>query len=265
MLRLFELALAVFALFFLGGAFIAEAAILRDLQQGNRGDDVRELQQILNRDPETEVAESGPGSSGNETEYFGVLTKNAVKRFQQKYASEILAPLGLTIPTGFVGARTRTVLTRFALPALEINIPPPPEPPSTQSSGMRPQITSVVPSTITESPQQITIIGTNFTADGNEIIVSSEGPYAYITAASQDAKMLSFTLRVGVAEAMRTQFKDNPNRNDIMKAILQNMRVGNAPGVATTQIPILIIMQNANGRSNQVPLTLDMASILQKE
>ncbi|MEK9148055.1 MAG: peptidoglycan-binding domain-containing protein, partial [Patescibacteria group bacterium] len=64
------------------GSLAAESAILRNLKQGSRGPDVRELQQILNRDPETKVSESGPGSPGNETEYFGPLTHDAVLRLQ---------------------------------------------------------------------------------------------------------------------------------------------------------------------------------------
>jgi peptidoglycan hydrolase-like protein with peptidoglycan-binding domain len=38
---------------------------------------------------------------------FSLATKSAVIRFQQKYASEILAPLGLKKGTGYVGATTR--------------------------------------------------------------------------------------------------------------------------------------------------------------
>lgn len=38
---------------------------------------------------------------------FGNLTRSAVMRFQEKYKSEILSPIGLVQPTGFVGALTR--------------------------------------------------------------------------------------------------------------------------------------------------------------
>ncbi|MBI2120628.1 MAG: peptidoglycan-binding protein [Parcubacteria group bacterium] len=82
----------------------------RNLKIGNSGADVLALQKILNRNIDTQIASTGPGSPGNETSYFGPLTKAAVIKFQEKYVVEILAPFELTSGTGFVGAATRKVL-----------------------------------------------------------------------------------------------------------------------------------------------------------
>jgi len=47
------------------------------------------------------------------TGYFGILTKNAVIRFQNKYADEILYPLDLFSGTGFVGLSTRNKINQL--------------------------------------------------------------------------------------------------------------------------------------------------------
>ncbi len=69
---------------------------------------VMALQQILNQKGFT-LASSGPGSQGNETLYFGSLTREAVRRFQ---CAKNIVCSGDESSTGFglVGPRTRAAL-----------------------------------------------------------------------------------------------------------------------------------------------------------
>ena len=84
-----------------------------NLKVGSRGEDVMSLQKFLNSYPDTSIADTGPGSAGNETYLFGGLTKKAVIKLQEKYASDILVPNGLTKGTGIVGAATRAKLNEL--------------------------------------------------------------------------------------------------------------------------------------------------------
>lgn len=104
----------------------------RDLRVGSRGEDVRALQVFLNQDPDTALALSGQGSLGNETEYFGNLTKKAVISFQNKYRQDVLLPIGLYYATGYVGGMTRAKINEIYDFRTEIQ--------SSESHGQRPEI-----------------------------------------------------------------------------------------------------------------------------
>ncbi|MCL5960389.1 MAG: hypothetical protein M1358_13965 [Chloroflexi bacterium] len=97
-----------------------------NLQRGMNGVDVKYLQTVLNRDG-CRLADTGPGSPGNETSYFGSLTQSATVCFQEKYSREILAPWGLTNGTGIVGQTTRARLNS-TLAAVWLPVDPPKSP-----------------------------------------------------------------------------------------------------------------------------------------
>ena len=83
------------------------------LEKGTKGREVRRLQEFLN-DQGFTVANSGPGSPGNETTIFGDAVERAVKRFQEKYAKSVLKPYGYTRGTGKVGPSTRRAINHIA-------------------------------------------------------------------------------------------------------------------------------------------------------
>jgi len=72
-----------------------------NLKIGDSGQDVFALNEILIRGGYVGVDHSN---------YFSEKTASVVVHFQEKYASEILAPLGLIRGTGFVGPATRAKL-----------------------------------------------------------------------------------------------------------------------------------------------------------
>jgi hypothetical protein len=76
--------------------------IQRGLRIGASGEDVRCLQRYLNWAGFT-IAATGAGSPGSESSYFGSLTANAVTRWQDSNAAQVLSPAGLQYGTGYFG------------------------------------------------------------------------------------------------------------------------------------------------------------------
>jgi len=94
----------------------------KNLKLGDRGEDVRKLQRVLNTNLITQVSYEGPGSTGNESDYFGQKTKEAIIRFQDAYALEILFPFGLFGGTGFVGPATRKKLNELGKDGFPVGV-----------------------------------------------------------------------------------------------------------------------------------------------
>lgn len=76
------------------------------LKLGVTSPDVKRLQQLLNSDPDTKITESGSGSPGKESEYFGSLTERALQKFQAKHG---LVSSGTSATTGYGALGPKTM------------------------------------------------------------------------------------------------------------------------------------------------------------
>src|SRR3989344_1980453 len=93
-----------------------------DLTLGSKGAAVKALQQYLNANG-AQIAASGAGSPGSETEFFGSLTKKALAKWQ--------AANGVSPAAGYFGPRTRAKIS-----ALGGGAPAPAAPVTPQGTGL---------------------------------------------------------------------------------------------------------------------------------
>jgi peptidoglycan hydrolase-like protein with peptidoglycan-binding domain len=245
-----------------------------NLKFGMSQSDVLLLQRALNTDTDTIVSSSGNGSSGFETNFFGVKTLDAVKRFQEKYRDEVLSPAGLSAPTGFVGPLTRKKLSLIYINtdgvSLDGNTQILEQAPLTTSKTIydrselnkilyptyniksrsdtsdRPFIASITPTT-GKNGTEVTITGTNFDLVSNTILVSQENPNTYTNIFSPDGKTITFPLRMAMVERFQKTLNSLPSSGQEK---------------VKTQVPrlfeVTLMVRNSLGSSNEVKFNMEL-------
>lgn len=185
-----------------------------NLTMGSKGADVLNLQKVLNSDADTQVAASGVGSAGNESSYFGALTKAAVIKFQKKY--------GITPSVGYVGAITRAKLNSMG--GVVVVPPGTTPPPAPVGTGLT--VTAAVQPAAQLAPlsaARVPMTKVTFTAgsDGdvtvNSLVVERSGP-------SADADVAGIVLldengaQVGLAKTLNSAHQATLSEAFVVKA-----------------------------------------------
>jgi len=170
--------------FFFGEAQTAQPPLVpytftRNMRFGDRGIEVKNLQRSLNLFPTSVVAVFGPGSPGNETEFFGNLTFQAVIRFQELHRNDILLPIGLTAGTGFFGPLTREKLNALLTAENKMN--------NKNISGA-PRLVSIYPTSGVEGTK-VTITGTGF-SETNNTVLSGTATYKNIPSSNGSIEVI---------------------------------------------------------------------------
>jgi len=84
----------------------APLRFMRDLYVGIYGEDVKQLQRYLNNNGYV-LTDSGFGSIGNETKFFGVLTRQALSEFQKNH--------NISPAVGYFGPITRSAIKQISI------------------------------------------------------------------------------------------------------------------------------------------------------
>jgi len=222
-------------------ANIHAESFTRYLQKGDRGADVLALQKVLNADPETLVSDFGDGSLGQETNFFGELTRQAVIKLQKKHY--LSSKYGFfTIYSGALDDKTRAFLNstnpeKTKQENLNTSFQ---EKISTTSS--LPFVRSVNPSSII-SGDQITIYGGNFSTSTPNIVRMT---YNTISALSPDGT----TLQVTAQSALQGMFDRDARKLDDDEKDNVKTKIG--------ALPLFLTVQNERGTSNPYQIYMSL-------
>lgn len=226
---------------------------LRNLHVGDYGDDVRFVQTVLNLAPETKVAETGSGSPGNETSYFGPATKKAIIKFQYLYSNDILKPAGLSIATGVVGSFTQKKLNELAQVYNDSHKAVQNATSSNSNAQINntPFIESITPTTFGNG-DTVVIKGKNFDSTDNTVLLSIENDGKFVRIQSPDTKNLSLMMNLTFVNGM-TKGMSHLTGDTRAKAIAFLISKGkflSGPEDGAAYMNATIQVKNKNGTSN---------------
>lgn len=158
---------------------------MRDLRQGDTGEDVRQLQKIL------KIAETGS---------FDAKTAQSVIEFQDKYAEEVLRPVALTRGTGFVGLWTRLKLNQILLKPDAVSIASPPAIASATTEKQTSEYVLVTFASAYYGPAgtTITLSGFGFSTKSNTIHIGKKYQVENVAAKSDSEITLTIPKNVSV-------------------------------------------------------------------
>jgi peptidoglycan hydrolase-like protein with peptidoglycan-binding domain len=235
----------------------------RVLALGDSGQDVLLLQQILNKNPNTEIAATGIGSPGKESSYFGAQTRAAVAGFQEKYGVGTLSNVnGSIVGTGIADTPTEERLSALYVANIDaetvvqttVQNPTSTSPTMTidpTTSVGKPRINNISPSDVYEG-DTITITGTGF--DASNTITSTFDKFPM--ASSTDGKTIKLTVHSLLEQQLNKKLdfiKDSELKKETKKAVLLFMQKDFGKSLFFG-IPFEIKVENAGGVSNTVTI-----------